>query len=300
MRLLPNVYKYNSLNDNVEAYHPMYFGKERQNDTTQVQSQVQRIEWLYTSLKDFALEEQEEENLASEKEKHLKEISLDEESEEELEEEASLAEEILRQAKEEAEKILKDAKEEAERIVEAANLDAKNRLEEATLEGLQQGRFEGEEKAYREHREKLDTECNRFLKEFQRVITETELKKLEIFQQHRTDLKDLAISIAEKVIQVSLRSSGDVIEKMIVAATEKLKSKLWAKIYIAKCDANLMVQGNSDLMKHISHISDHIKIIIMENENPGTCIIEFPDEVIDASASTQVENIKEILNSAGM
>jgi flagellar assembly protein FliH len=293
MSLLPNnIYKYNSLNDNVQAYHPICFGKESK------PFQGQEPQWFYTTWKVFSLEEAEEEKVESQIQEENHEVSLQEE--EEFEEEVSLSDDILQQARDEAEKILKEAREQAEKILAEARLEAQRLKEEAMQEGLEQGRLEGEQTAYQEHRQRLDEECNLFLNEFQRVITETELKKLEIFQQYRTELKDLAIAVAEKVIQVSLRSSGDVIEKMIIAATEKLKSKLWAKIYIAKCDANLMVQGNSDLMKHISHISDHIKIIIMENENPGTCIIEFPDEVIDASASTQVENIKEILNSAGI
>jgi flagellar assembly protein FliH len=291
MSLLPNIYKYNSLNDNVQAYHPICFGKESK------PFQGQETQWIYTTWKDFSLEEAEEKKVESQIQEETDEISL---KEDENFEEDSLSDDILQQARDEADRILKEATEQAEKILAEAKLEAQRLKEEAIQEGLDEGRLEGEQRAYQEHRQRLDEECNRFLNEFQRVITETELKKLEIFQQHRTDLKDLAIAVAEKVIQVSLRSSGDVIEKMIIAATEKLKSKVWAKIYIAKCDANLMVQGNSDLMKHISHISDHIKIIIMENENPGTCIIEFPDEVIDASASTQVENIKEILNSAGI
>jgi flagellar assembly protein FliH len=37
----------------------------------------------------------------------------------------------------------------------------------------------------------------------------------------------------------------------------------------------------------------------MEDSAPGTCIIELPDQIIDASASTQIENIRGIMKSAG-
>ena len=85
---------------------------------------------------------------------------------------------------------------------------------------------------------------------------------------------------------------------MVISATEKLKTREWAKVYIARCDAELMVEGDSALLRQLAHLSDHVKIVVMENETPGTCIIELPDEIIDASASTQMVNIKEILNSA--
>ena len=36
----------------------------------------------------------------------------------------------------------------------------------------------------------------------------------------------------------------------------------------------------------------------MDHEEAGTCIIELPDEIIDASVGTQIENIKDIINNA--
>ena len=34
----------------------------------------------------------------------------------------------------------------------------------------------------------------------------------------------------------------------------------------------------------------------MADDESGTCIIEMPDEIIDASVSTQLDNIKDILH----
>ena len=136
------------------------------------------------------------------------------------------------------------------------------------------------------------------LEDIKLVIENAEQMKEEMLQKYRSQLKDVAIAIAEKVIQVSLKSSEEVIERMVISATEKLKTREWAKVYIARCDAELMVEGDSALLQHLAHLSDHVKIVVMENEAPGTCIIELPDEIIDASASTQMVNIKEILNSA--
>ncbi len=51
-------------------------------------------------------------------------------------------------------------------------------------------------------------------------------------------------------------------------------------------------------MQELSKLSDNVKIIMLEEEDAGTCIVELPDEVIDMSVKTQLENIKEILNNA--
>ena len=53
----------------------------------------------------------------------------------------------------------------------------------------------------------------------------------------------------------------------------------------------------SEFLDAMSKLSENIKIITMDNGEEGTCIIELPDEIIDASVSTQLENIKDILNN---
>ena len=206
----------------------------------------------------------------------------------EIEQEAAAkAEEVLQKAKEEAEVLLSKSREEAEKLKMAAQ-------QSGYEEGMAQGRQQAEADCKMQY-EQMSREA---LEDIKLVIENAEQMKEEMLQKYRSQLKDVAIAIAEKVIQVSLKSSEEVIERMVISATEKLKTREWAKVYIARCDAELMVEGDSALLQHLAHLSDHVKIVVMENEAPGTCIIELPDEIIDASASTQMVNIKEILNSA--
>ena len=168
----------------------------------------------------------------------------------------------------------------------------------AEQSGYKKGITEGRQKAEIDCKAQYEEMSRNALEDIKLVIENAEQMKEEMLQKYRNQLKDVAIAIAEKVIQVSLKSSEEVIERMVISATEKLKTREWAKVYIARCDAELMVEGDSALLRQLAHLSDHVKIVVMENETPGTCIIELPDEIIDASASTQMVNIKEILNSA--
>ena len=49
-------------------------------------------------------------------------------------------------------------------------------------------------------------------------------------------------------------------------------------------------------MTALPGLSDHIKIIPLSDDEAGTCIIEMPDEIIDASASTQLKNIRDLIH----
>ncbi|WP_304507336.1 FliH/SctL family protein [Anaerotignum sp.] len=196
-------------------------------------------------------------------------------------------------------KVLAEAQKKADEMIGQAQTDAeeikKNAFDQASQEGYQ----EGYQKAYEENKAKMDEETAAFLIQVRDIIQAYEEEKKLLISQNIDELKELAISIAEKVIQISLKTSGEIIKKMIVTATSKMKYKEWAKIYISKSDSALIVESNADLIDAISHLSEHIKIIVMEDSAPGTCIIELPDQIIDASASTQIENIRAIMKSSG-
>lgn len=270
---MPSILKYYQQSTKVESY-------EYSND--------------FDTEKILLEEEQQQEQQATSEVEDLLGIDLTEEKpENSMKEVGSKVNMILEEARKKADEIIQEAQAQALEIKEQA-------AQEGKKEGFEEGYQSGYEQAYEENKEKMENEYTQTLKKLESIIKEVSNKKTEIIHQYKGDLKDIAVAVGEKVIQVSLKSSGQVIEKMIISATEKLKRKEWAKIYIAKCDADLMIEADIDILRGISHISRHLKVIAMDGESPGTCIIELPDEIIDASVNTQVENIKGILNSAGL
>ena len=78
----------------------------------------------------------------------------------------------------------------------------------------------------------------------------------------------------------------------------KRKKKEWVHIYIAECDARRLTQMPAPLTAALSALSDRVRIIPMSDDESGTCIIEMPDEIVDASAATQLDNLRTILMDA--
>ena len=116
-----------------------------------------------------------------------------------------------------------------------------------------------------------------------------------ILDRYLDDLTTLALDVAEKVVTVSLRSSKDVVASMIVNAAESCRNKEWAKVYISNDDKAIAVNLEKELIDALSQISKNVKVVIMDEEPTGTCIIETPDQRIDASADVQMENIRKLI-----
>lgn len=193
----------------------------------------------------------------------------------------------LQEARQEAEELLARAREEAEALKEEAR-------QEGFAAGLEEGKQEGVFQAVKEGEKQLTRQESLFRQELSGALEEIQHAKKKCLQDYLDQLRDCAFAVAEKVIHTSLETSGDVIRRMIVYETEKLKKTAWLKIYMEKLDYDMMMETDADLVKELSKVSDNIKFIVMEKEQRGSCIIETPEEILDIGVETQMENIREI------
>lgn len=216
-----------------------------------------------------------------------------------LDQEREFAVQAISFAQVQAEKILNDARRQGEALVEQSRREAAEEIErqksEARADGFRQGYAEGLRKAQLEAQAQLEQQLEENGRQVREFVEKATAAREELIAQTRNELRDLSLAVAEKVIHVSLQSSSEVVARMIQSATEKLKRREWVHIYLADKDARQIAQAAPELVLALGSLSDHIKFIPMSDNESGTCIIEMPDEIIDASASTQLANIRDLL-----
>ncbi|MEG1800824.1 MAG: FliH/SctL family protein [Oscillospiraceae bacterium] len=203
----------------------------------------------------------------------------------------------------ELDRLKYDAELEAKTIVDTARQEAQQLCDDARetayaqgfSQGLEEGSKKGYEQAYADTQNKVDEECAQMLSQLQQEIEDVQAQRENIFRAQIADMRDLSITIAEKIINVSLKSSNEIVEKMIAAATEKMKNVQWAKLYVSQKDFDVTVSADIKILNAVKKITDNVKIEIMENKPSGTCIIELPDQIIDASVDAQINQVKNIL-----
>ncbi len=206
-----------------------------------------------------------------------------------------------------AEQILADARRRAEEIIDQARLEAEVKSQElyetSRQSGLEAGRAEGiaqgAAQAIEEGRRAQERQAAALAADFDSFLERAGAALDRQMDDNVEELRDLAIAIAEKVVCVSLKSSSEVICRMIQTAIDKRKRREWAHIYIAECDAKHLTRVPASLMTALSALSDRVRIIPMADDEAGTCIIETPDEIVDASAATQMNHIRTLLSDAG-
>ena len=199
------------------------------------------------------------------------------------------AELILRQAREEAELMMAEARDHVQEELESIRAGARD-------EGYRAGYMEGTAKAMEDSARDREEQAKRLEEDVKAFLEKASLAREELLMQTREELLDLCIAVAEKVVRVSLRSSSEVIVRMIQTATERMKKQEWVHIYIPGCDARGVTKISPALTTTLAGLSQHIKVVPMGDEEDGTCIIETPEEIIDASVSTQMSTMRDLLS----
>lgn len=167
---------------------------------------------------------------------------------------------------------------------------------QARTEGYQAGFADGMAEGRQEARLQLEQMAAEQEKEVAAFLKDAVRVRDQLLEDSKQDLKELALAIAEKVIHVSLKSSGDILIRMIESATAKRRRCEWVQVYIADRDARASANTVPELTEALSRLSDRVRVIPMTGDESGTCIIEMPDEIIDASVSTQLDNLRGLIS----
>lgn len=198
------------------------------------------------------------------------------------------AELILNKAREEAEELLARAREQVMQEQEEIRAGARD-------EGYRDGYAQGTAKAMSDAVRDREATAARLEKEVKDFLEKASLAREEMILQSRDELVELCLAVAEKVVRVSLKSSSEVVVRMIQTATERMKRQEWVHIYISGCDVRQLSKISPALTSTLGALSQHIKIIPMGDGEDGTCIVETPEEIVDASISTQMSNVRDVI-----
>ncbi|MDA3956582.1 flagellar assembly protein FliH [Oceanispirochaeta sp.] len=188
------------------------------------------------------------------------------------------------EAESEAARILAQARTDAEKLVSDAHLQVTVIEEDARKKGEDAGREEG----YQEGRK----EAERLIERLHVIIDKAIEKREEMINEAETQMIDLVLLIARKVIKVISENQKNVVVNNIVQALRKLKSRGDVAVRVNLADLDLATDHTRDFMKMVENVKS-ITILEDTSVDPGGCIIETDFGQIDARITSQLKEIEE-------
>jgi flagellar assembly protein FliH len=203
---------------------------------------------------------------------------------------------ILKEANAEALKIINTAKRNAQTDIAECK---KRGYEEGYNAGMEVGKNKGFSEGYEVGKvsalEELQKQFDSRLDELVEMLTSVENEKDEIILKYEDKLTKLALDISEKIIKQKINSEDNLVSGIIKNAIKDYRNVEWIKIYISAKDDAIAIQADKNLINELNRISSDVKIEVTEELDRGSAIVETSDGIIDASTSTQLKNLKEMV-----
>jgi flagellar assembly protein FliH len=189
-----------------------------------------------------------------------------------------------REAEEEAQRIKDAAEQEAERMREEARGQVEEIKEQARGEGYEAGREEGYEAG--------KAEVERLIEQLHHIIDKTLEKRTDIIEQSETQLINLVLTIAKKVVKVISENQKNVVVNNVIQALRKLKSRGEVLVKVNLEDVDMTSEHVKDFMRMVENVKS-VTVVEDTTVDKGGCIIETDFGEIDARISSQLQEIEE-------
>lgn len=203
------------------------------------------------------------------------------------------AKEIMNSAQAYSEKTMKEAREDIRtEAVEAKQRAYTDGFAKGSREGKKEGYDAGYSKGMESGREKADAESRRSLDELSLMIESVEKSKDGILEKYEDDLVSLAATMAKAVLRRELKTNEHTMHDMILSVMEEYRSQEWIRIFVSNETASVLMKADSSIVKDLQDISSSVKVIASAGMSDTDCVIETPDQVIDAGTDSQISKLQ--------
>lgn len=190
---------------------------------------------------------------------------------------------IKADAENEAAAIIEKAKAEAAQIVAEAQSQHDKIVSEARNDGFEQGHQEGYEKGA--------AEVDRLIERMHKILEAVMQRREEILQDTESQIVELVILMARKVIKILSENQKNVIMANTVAALRKVKTRGNVTLRVNIEDVKLTTAHADEFIQHVENVQG---ITVQEDSSveKGGCIVETDFGAIDARISSQLTELE--------
>lgn len=190
---------------------------------------------------------------------------------------------IKADAENEAFQIIQKAKQEAEQIIAEAQTQRDKLQLEAKSQGFEQGHSEGYEKGA--------AEVNRLIERMHKILEAVMQRREEILKDTESQIVELVILMARKVIKILSENQKNVVMANVVAALKKVRTRGAVTLRVNLEDVKLTTANISEFIKHIENV-EGITVLEDSSVEKGGCIVETDFGAIDARISSQLTELE--------
>lgn len=192
------------------------------------------------------------------------------------------AELLLEQARHQAEMIVRDAAQRAQEEYSATMHRAEMEAETLRAQAVQEGRAEGA-------RTQVET-IRTCIAGLEASISAMEGSQAGFVTEYEQNLQWVALEIASKLMNKKIQTDDAEMLELVKGAVNSVSGAKWISVEVSSEMPHLLEQLTECLQTASANKKADVRPI---NAPYGTCLVETPEGIVDASLYKQIENLKE-------
>ena len=194
------------------------------------------------------------------------------------------ADQVLANAEQQAKDIILQAEQQGREALENARLKVDMIEEEGREKGLQEGRKEGYEQGF--------AEVRRLTNQLHYMISSVLQRRDEIIASLESDLIDLTLLIARKVVKVLSENQKDIVIYNTLEALKKLRCRGSVTLRVNPDDMDVCLENKEHFIREIENL-EGVHVVEDRVVQRGGCIVESDFGEIDARISSQLREVED-------
>ncbi|SFQ97026.1 flagellar assembly protein FliH [Desulfoscipio geothermicus DSM 3669] len=206
----------------------------------------------------------------------------------------SIPSDLLAEARNEAKAIINRAQQAASTIIEKARQAATAEAEKINTEAAREGYAEG----YRAAMEEARNEAKKIRAEARTVLARAEEARREKLASLKTEIRNLALEIAEKLVNRELELDPDAVLAIVKESIQLVSNRKYVVLWVHPAEKEMCEKHRERLLGHLPPRAE-LQIMTDEAVGRGGCVVETDYGKVDARLSTRWQALLKSFNNEG-
>ena len=193
---------------------------------------------------------------------------------------------LKQQGQAEHDKLIADAKRDAAIIAEEAR-------QQAHAEGLEQGKADGE-KIIRDELAEIINQANA---KAEKTLKDAKEATADYFVRAEDDVVKVVMMAIEKILPQHFLDVPQVVLPVVREAIKYVRDQKEIKVHVEPESYDLVLMARSEFQSMLTDGTAILEIVSDDTLSPGDCVIETPNGGVDARLLTQIELMKNSIQS---
>ena len=203
----------------------------------------------------------------------------------------------LKDADTQSEIIMQAAKNEGEQILQNARDEADEMKVKAVQSGHEEGYKDGHEEGVKAAKKELADTIKQANAKAEKTLKDAKAATADYFIKAEEDIANVVMLAIEKILPQHFLDVPQVVLPVVREAIKQVRDQKEVKVHVCPDSYDMVLMGRAEFQAMLTDGTAVLEVVSDDSLQPGDCVIETPNGGVDARLLTQIELMKNSIQS---